>query len=115
MTEHALTPTQASPRSAVLTLRSPYHTTVPAERKEVITTDLQVKLPEGCFCRLVSITELASFHHKSIGAGVINADFRGNLYVVLFNHSKYSYNISRGDKIALLICEKICHSEFDLV
>ena len=33
ITEHALTPTRESAGSVGLTLRSPYHTTVPAERK----------------------------------------------------------------------------------
>jgi len=38
MTEHALNPTLESARSAGFTLRSPYDTTLPAERKEVIMT-----------------------------------------------------------------------------
>lgn len=45
----------------------------------------------------------------------MDADFRGNLSVVLFSHSKYPYNISRGDKIATLICENIYYPELDLV
>ena len=47
MTEHALTPTRESAGYAGLTLHSPYHTTVPAGGKEVIPTDLQIKLPHG--------------------------------------------------------------------
>jgi len=58
---------------------------------------------------------LASFHHISIGAGAIDADFRSNVSVVLFNHSKCPYNISRGDKIAALICVKTYYTELDLV
>ena len=48
LTEFALTPTQESPRSAGYDLLSPYNTTVPARGKELIATDLQIKLPEGC-------------------------------------------------------------------
>jgi len=47
MTEHDLTPTRESAGSAGLTLRSPYLTTLPAEGKEVIPTDLQIKFPDG--------------------------------------------------------------------
>jgi len=112
MTEHALTPTSESVGSAGLTLHSPYHTTVPAGGKQVIQTDLQIKLPDGYYGRIAPITDLASSHHISIGAGAIDADFRGNLSMLLFNHSKYLYNISRGDKIATLICEKIYYPEF---
>jgi dUTPase len=42
MTEQALTPTRESPRSAGLTLRSPYNVTVPARGKEVIWADLKL-------------------------------------------------------------------------
>ena len=115
MTEHSLTSTRKSAGSAELTLHSPYHNSVPAGGKEVIPTDLQIKLPDGYYGRIAPITELASSHHISIEAGVIDADLRGNLSVLLFNHSKYLYNISRGDKIATLICEKIYYPELVLV
>ena len=75
MTEHALTPTRESVGSGGLTLSSPYHTTVPAGGKEVIPTDLQIKLPDEYYGRIAPITELASSHHISIGAGVIDAIF----------------------------------------
>jgi len=58
---------------------------------------------------------LASSHHISIEADVIDADFRGNLSALLFNHSKYPYNLPRGDKLATLICEKLYYPELDLV
>jgi len=81
MTEHALTFTRESAGSAGLSLRSPYHTTVDAEGKEVIPTDLQIKLPDGYYGRIAPITNLASSHYISMGAGAIDADFRGNLSV----------------------------------
>jgi len=102
-----MTPKIESAASAGLTLHSPYHTTVPAGGKEVIPTDLQIKLPDVYYGRIAPITNLASSHHISIGAGVIDAGLRGNLNVLLCNHSKYLYNIS----IATLICEKIYYPE----
>jgi len=105
LTEHALTPTRETAGSAGLTLHSAYHRTVSAGGKEVILTDLQIKLRNGYYGRIAPITTLASSHHIFIGAGVIDAEFRGNLSVLLFYHSKHLYNTSRGDKIATLICE----------
>jgi dUTP pyrophosphatase len=83
MTEHALTPTWESPRSAGFDLLIPYDMTVPAKRKELIRTDLQMKLLEGCYGRITPRTDLALLHHMSIGAGVTDKDFRGNLSVLL--------------------------------
>ena len=46
-------------------------------------------------------------HFIGIGAGVIDADFRGGISVVLFNFSKRNFYVSRGERIAQLIVEKI--------
>jgi dUTP pyrophosphatase len=50
---------------------------------------------------------LALQHHIDVGAGVVDEDFRGNLRVVLLNHSDKAFNVSCGDRTAQLICEKI--------
>lgn len=40
-------------------------------------------------------------------AGVIDEDYRGNVGVLLFNHSDTDFEIKRGDRVAQLICERI--------
>lgn len=40
-------------------------------------------------------------------AGVIDEDYRGNISVILFNHSNSEFTVQRGDRIAQLICERI--------
>jgi dUTP pyrophosphatase len=81
----------------------------------LIRTDLQIKLPEGCYGRITARTNLALYRHICIGGGVIDQDFCGNLSMLLYNHSENPYHIHRGDKIAKLICEKIYFPELDLV
>jgi len=58
---------------------------------------------------------MALFHHIGVGAGVIDADYRGNVRVLLFNHSDTPFIVNRGDKIAQLICEKIYYPKLELV
>ena len=41
------------------------------------------------------------------GAGVVDYDYRGNVGVVLFNHSDQDFQVTRGDRIAQLILERI--------
>lgn len=41
------------------------------------------------------------------GAGVIDADYRGNVGVILFNHGKEDFKVQAGDRIAQLILERI--------
>lgn len=42
-----------------------------------------------------------------VGGGVIDSDFRGNVGVILFNHGVQPFIVTRGDRIAQLIFEKI--------
>lgn len=51
------------------------------------------------------------FLKSIISAGVIDEDYRGNVGVVLFNHSDVEFKIAKGDRIAQLICEKIYYPE----
>ena len=46
-------------------------------------------------------------HSIDVGAGVIDADYRGSLGVILFNHSDVDFEVKVGDRIAQLIIEKI--------
>ena len=41
------------------------------------------------------------------GAGVIDADYRGVVFVLLFNHSDKDLKVKQGDQIAQLILKKI--------
>jgi dUTP pyrophosphatase len=72
VTEHSLTPTRELPKSAGFELRSPYETTVPDRGKELIKTDLQMKLTKGCCSRIESRADLALFHYLERGAGVMD-------------------------------------------
>jgi dUTP pyrophosphatase len=50
---------------------------------------------------------LAWKHSIDVGAGVIDADYRGPVGVILFNHSDLDFVVKAGDRIAQLIIEKI--------
>ena len=46
-------------------------------------------------------------HSIDVGAGVIDANYRGPLGFILFNHSDVDFEVKVGDRIAQLIIEKI--------
>ena len=73
----------------------------------LVKTDLAVKIPEKCYGRIAPRSGLALKHHIAVGAGVIDRDYRGNVGVILFNHSSEIFYIRKGDRIAQLICEQI--------
>lgn len=46
-------------------------------------------------------------------AGVIDIDYRGNVGVVMFNHSQEAFEVKKGDRIAQLICEQIVYPNLE--
>ena len=49
------------------------------------------------------------------GAGVINADYRGIVFVLLFNHLDKDLEVKKGDRVAQLILEKIATPKIEQV
>ena len=43
----------------------------------------------------------------AVGGGVIDADYRGEVGVILYNHGDEPFNIDKGDRIAQLLIIKI--------
>jgi dUTP pyrophosphatase len=56
---------------------------------------------------------LAYKHGLDVFAGVIDSGYRGDIGVILFNSQYNSYNISKGDRIAQILIQKV--EDFDLV
>ena len=100
-------PREDQQRAAGLDLYSAYDLTVPARGLVSVVTDLQIQIPEGFYGRIAPRSGLGLHHHIDIEAGVIDEDYRGNVAVILFNHSDKLFVINRGDRVAQLICEKV--------
>ncbi|KAJ9166103.1 hypothetical protein P3X46_020895 [Hevea brasiliensis] len=107
LSEKAILPSRASPLSAGYDLSSATETKVPARGKALIPTDLSIVIPEGTYARIAPRSGLAWKHSIDVGAGVIDADYRGPVGVILFNHSDVDFEVKVGDRIAQLIIEKI--------
>nr|XP_008377419.2 deoxyuridine 5'-triphosphate nucleotidohydrolase-like [Malus domestica] len=107
LSEKAVLPARGSPHSAAYDLSSATETKVPARGKALVPTDLSIAVPEGTYARIAPRSGLAWKHSIDVGAGVIDADYRGPVGVVLFNFSNVDFEIKEGDRIAQLIIEKI--------
>ena len=88
-------------------LASAVDTVVPAKGKAIVKTDLAIAIPENTYARIAPRSGLAVKHFIDVGAGVVDYDYRGNVGVVLFNHSDVDFTVRQSDRIAQLILEKI--------
>ena len=84
---------------------------IPAQGRTLIKTGLAIAVPSGTYGRLAPRSGLAT-KGISVDAGVIDADYRGGLKVLLVNHGSSDYEIKTGDQIAQLIVEKIVHQDW---
>ena len=80
---------------------------IPSKGKGVVQIGLAISLPSGVYARIALHSGLAVKKFVDMGAGVMDSDYRGEIGVVLFNHSAMDFSVQVGDKIAQLILEKI--------
>ncbi|KAG9443798.1 hypothetical protein H6P81_015138 [Aristolochia fimbriata] len=107
LSANAILPSRASLLSAGYDLSSAKEMKVPARGKALVPTDLSIAIPEGTYARVAPRSGLAWKHSIDVGAGVIDADYRGSVGVILFNHSDVDFEVKHGDRIAQLIIERI--------
>lgn len=69
-------------------------------------TGLVVAIPAGHYGRIAPRSGLAVKHGIDVLAGVIDSDYRGEIQVILINHSDQTVHFRHGDRIAQLILEK---------
>jgi dUTP pyrophosphatase len=103
----ATLPVRATSGAAGYDLSSSENVIVPAYGKALVPTGLIIAVPPETYGRIAPRSSLAWKNHIDVGAGVIDADYRGNVGIVLFNHSAVDFTINIGDRIAQLIIEKI--------
>ena len=66
-------------------------TYVPARGKAVVKTGLSIAIPAETYARIAPRSGLAVKHFIDTGAGVVDEDYRGEVGVVLFNHSDVDF------------------------
>ena len=106
-------PTKGSEQAAGYNLYSTEDKVIPAQGKTLINTQLSMVVPQGTYGHIAPHSGLAAKHHIDVGAGVIDADYRGIVHVLLFNLGKEDFQVKKGDRITQLILEKISNAKIE--
>lgn len=112
-------PAYATPLSAGMDLRANIVepiTLQPMERR-IIPTGLHIALPEGYEAQVRPRSGLALKHGITVlnSPGTIDADYRGELGVLLINLSTEPFVIEAGERIAQMVIARHEQGEFCLV
>ena len=88
----------------------------PSEKK-IIPTGIKLKIPKGYEIQIRPRSGLASNNDITVlnTPGTIDSDYRGELKIILFNHSKKDFIINNGDRIAQMVLVPILKMEFEEV
>lgn len=115
LNDKARAPSRGSMGAAGYDMYASEDAIVPARGQALIGTGVSIVCPPGTYGRVAPRSGLAVKHGISTGAGVVDADYRGEVKVVLFNHGEKDFEIHAGDRIAQLVLEKIVTPDLEVL
>lgn len=112
-------PAYATPQSAGMDLRADIDDPItlhPMERR-IIPTGLYIALPPGYEAQVRPRSGLALKHGITVlnSPGTIDADYRGEIGVLLINLSTEDFVITAGERIAQMVVARHEQGEFEVV
>lgn len=116
---HQPLPAYATPQSAGMDLRANLENPVvlqPMERR-LIPTGLYIALPEGAEAQVRPRSGLALKHGITVlnSPGTIDADYRGEVGVLLINLSQEPFTVNDGERIAQMVVARREQAAFEPV
>ena len=113
---HQPLPVYATPQSAGMDLRANIDESIvlhPMERR-LVPTGLFMALPAGFEAQIRPRSGLALKHGITVlnTPGTIDADYRGEIMVLLINFSQIDFVINDGERIAQMVIAKHENAEF---
>ena len=81
----------------------------------MIPTGIKIALPFGFEAQIRPRSGLALKHGITVlnTPGTVDADYRGELCVLLINHGHEDFHITRGDRIAQMVINKVEMCDFE--
>jgi len=85
--------------------------------RALIPTGLSIALPYGFEAQIRPRSGLAINHGVTVlnSPGTIDADYRGEIKVILINHGQEPFTIQRGMRIAQMVVERFTHVDWQIV
>lgn len=81
---------------------------------KLVPTGLSLALPEGYEAQIRPRSGLALKYGITMvnSPGTIDADYRGEIGLIMINHGQAPFEIKRGDRVAQMVINQIAQAEF---
>ena len=113
------TPFYATERSAGMDIKANIETPIALQplQRAMVPTGLNIALPEGTEAQIRPRSGLAAKHGITVlnTPGTIDADYRGEIKVILVNLSNEEFTINPGERIAQMVVARYEKVEWDSV
>ena len=109
-------PAYATPSASGLDLRA--HILKPTVlhplQKTLVSTGLHIALPKGFEAQIRPRSSLALKHGITVlnSPGTLDADYRGEIKILLINFGDQLFEINNGDRIAQLVVSRVEHIQW---
>lgn len=115
--EEAQIPYQANPGDAGLDLHTIENITIEAGEAVLVSTGIQIELPEGTEAQIRPRSGLALKHSITVlnSPGTIDEGYRGEVKVILINHGKESFQVEKGMRIAQMVIAPVLRVNLEQV
>jgi dUTP pyrophosphatase len=98
-------PAYETEHAAGMDLRAAEDALLPPGGRAMVATGFAIALPKGFEAQVRPRSGLAARHGVTLlnSPGTIDADYRGEIKVILINHGSDTFAIRRGDRIAQMV------------
>ena len=114
-------PTYATPGAAGLDLMAAVAAdapvTLPPGGRALVPTGIALALPIGFEAQIRPRSGLALRHGVTVlnTPGTIDSDYRGEIQIILINHAKESFTVTRGMRIAQMVLAEVVKAKLEAV
>ena len=111
-----LIPAKAHADDAAFDLRSRVDISIPVNKSTLVPTGVFMELPVNYEAQIRPRSGLALKHNITLtnSPGTIDAGYRGEVGVIMFNHGPAEFEVKRGDRIAQMVITELPEVELDL-
>lgn len=112
--EPGFEPFYAKPGDAGCDLRSTQEVVLAAGERALVRTGIRIAMPDDYVGLVHPRSGLAAKNGITVlnSPGTVDAGYRGEIMVTLFNSSQEDFQITIGDRIAQLVFQKVEHAKF---
>lgn len=115
--DKSLIPEYKSSLAAGVDLMASHAGEIEAGKYTLVKTGISIELPEGYEAQVRPRSGLALKQGVTVlnTPGTIDADYRGEIGVILINHSEITFKYDKGDRIAQMVIAPVVQAKFEEV